>query len=56
MARISDGIDNCLKDFEDKLLIFFSKNIRYDIKQGFFHELEVVPIAHCILGIIKNTN
>ena len=53
VAGISDGIDNCLKEFEDKLLIFFSKNIRYGIKQGFFHELEVVPVAHGILGIIK---
>ncbi|WP_435050871.1 TetR/AcrR family transcriptional regulator [Desulfoscipio gibsoniae] len=53
VAGISDGIDNCLKEFEDKLLLFTSKNIQYGIKQGFFHEVEVVPIAHGIIGIIK---
>lgn len=53
VAGISDGIDNCLKEFDDKILIYFSKNIRYGIKQGSFHELEVIPIAHGILGIIK---
>jgi len=53
VAGISNGIDDCLREFEDKLLIFFSKNIRYGIKQGFFHELKVDPIAHGILGIIK---
>lgn len=53
VAGISDGIDNCLKEFDDKLLIFFGKNIQYGIKQGFFREHEVIPIAHAMLGIIK---
>lgn len=53
VAGISDGIDHCLKEFEGKLLIFFSKNIQYGINKGFFNELEVIPIANGILGIIK---
>lgn len=53
VAGISDGVDNCLKEFEDKLLMFFSKNIRYGINQGFFNEYKVDPIAHATLGMIK---
>jgi AcrR family transcriptional regulator len=53
VAGISDGIDDCLKEFENKLLIFFIKNLQYGIEQGLFHEFKVVPIAKGILGIIK---
>jgi len=50
---ISDSIDQVLKEFDDKFLDFTIKNINYGIKKGIFRELEVVPIAHGILGIIK---
>jgi len=53
VAGISEGIDECLKDFDDKLLTFTIKNIRYGIKQGAFRDLPVIPIAHSILGTIK---
>ena len=53
VAGISEGIDNCLREFEDRLLIFFSKNLRYGMKQGSFNELEIAPIAHGILGMVK---
>jgi len=50
---ISDSIDQVLKEFDDKFLDFTIKNIKYGIKKGIFRELEVIPIAHAILGIIK---
>ena len=50
---ISDSIDQVLKEFDDEFLDFTIKNIKYGIKKGIFRELEVVPIAHAILGIIK---
>lgn len=53
VAGISENIDSCLKDFDDKFLAFTIKNIEYGIKKGLFRELEVAPIAHAILGMIK---
>lgn len=50
---ISESIDKILKEFDDKFLDFTIKNITYGIKKGIFRQLEVVPIAHAILGIIK---
>lgn len=53
VAGISDGIDDCLKDFDNKFLTFAGKNIHYGIKRGIFRDLPVLPIAHSILGMIK---
>lgn len=55
VAGISDGIEDCLKDFDRKFLTFTCKNIRYGISQGVFRDLPVEPIAHSILGMIKYT-
>ena len=55
VAGISEGIDTCLKDFDNKYLAFTCKNIQYGIKRGVFRDLPVVPIAYSILGIIKYT-
>ena len=53
VAGISAGIDECLKEFDDKFLKFTGKNIQYGIKRGIFRNLPVIPIAHAILGIVK---
>lgn len=55
VAGISEGIDQCLKDFDDKYLAFTCKNIQYGIKQGVFRDLPLLPMAYSILGIIKYT-
>ena len=49
----SDTIDACLKDFEDKLIEFSTRNIEYGIREGIFQKLPVLPIAHSILAIEK---
>lgn len=53
VAGISDSIDSCIKEFDDKFLIFTTRNIEFGIKKGFFRDLKVSPIAHAMLGIIK---
>ncbi|OAT81310.1 TetR/AcrR family transcriptional regulator [Desulfotomaculum copahuensis] len=50
---ISESIDHVLSEFDARFLDFTIKNIEYGIKKGIFRKLEVVPIAHAILGIIK---
>ena len=55
VAGISEGIDDCLKNFDDKYLAFTCKNISYGIKRGVFRDLPIVPIAYSILGVIKYT-
>ncbi|MDH7479633.1 MAG: TetR/AcrR family transcriptional regulator [Syntrophomonadaceae bacterium] len=54
VAGISDGIDACLKEFDDKFVRFTAKNIRYGIKQGVFRDLPVEPIANTVLAVIKH--
>ena len=53
VAGISESIDSCIKEFDDKFLSFTSKNIEFGIKKGLFRELKVSPIAHATLGLIK---
>jgi AcrR family transcriptional regulator len=53
VSGISDSIDSCLKEFDDKFLDFTTKNIEYGIKKGIFRDLKVSPIVHGTLGIIK---
>jgi Transcriptional regulator len=51
---LSDSIDQCLKDFDDKFLIFTGKNIQYGIDKGIFRELPVGPIASSTLATINH--
>ncbi|ABI67385.1 TetR/AcrR family transcriptional regulator [Syntrophomonas wolfei] len=53
VAGSSAPIDQCLKQFEDRLLEFYSRNIEYGIKKGVFKNVPVSPIAHSILAIEK---
>jgi len=52
-AGASAPIDQCLKQFEDRLIEFYSRNIEYGIKKGVFKNIPVSPIAHAILAIEK---
>ncbi|WP_276619155.1 TetR/AcrR family transcriptional regulator [Syntrophomonas wolfei] len=53
VAGSSAPIDQCLKQFEDRLLEFYSRNIEYGIKKGIFKNIPVSPIAHSILAMEK---
>lgn len=53
VAGASDPIDQCLQQFEDRLIGFYSRNIEYGIKKGVFNSISVPPIAHSILAIEK---
>lgn len=53
VAGSSDVIDKCLKQFEDKLIEFSTRNIEYGIKKGAFNNVPVPPIAHAILAVEK---
>lgn len=53
VAGASAAIDQCLKQFEDRLIGFYSRNIEYGIKKGVFKNIPVSPIAHSILAIEK---
>ncbi|WP_061212928.1 TetR/AcrR family transcriptional regulator [Syntrophomonas wolfei] len=53
VAGSSTPIDQCLKQFEDRLLEFYSRNIEYGIKKGIFKNIPVSPIAHSILAMEK---
>lgn len=53
VAGASDPIDQCIKQFEDKLIDFYSKNIEYGIQKGVFDNVSVPPLAHAILATEK---
>jgi len=53
VAGASAPIDQCLQQFEDRLIEFSSRNIEYGIKKGVFKKVPVSPIAHSILAIEK---
>lgn len=53
VAGASEPIDQCIKAFEDKLIGFYSRNIEYGIRKGFFKLIPVAPIAHSILATEK---
>lgn len=53
VAGASEPIDQCIKQFEDKLLEFYCKNIRYGIEKGAFQEVPVLPVAHAVLAVEK---
>lgn len=50
---ISDAIDECLNEFDNKFLQFTSKNIQFGIDQGIFRDLPVLPMASATLAMIK---
>ena len=50
---VSDGIDQCLQDFDDKFLLFTSKNIQYGIKRGLFRDIPILPVVSATLAIIN---
>lgn len=53
VAGASDPIDQCIKQFEDKLIDFYSKNIEYGIHKGIFANVPVSPLANAILATEK---
>lgn len=53
VAGTSAPIDHCLKQFEDKLLAFYSRNIDYGIKKGVFANVPAAAVAHSILATEK---
>ena len=50
---ISDVIDECLNDFDNKFLQFTSKNIQFGIDKGIFRDLPILPIVSATLAMIK---
>ncbi|HWP95486.1 MAG TPA: TetR/AcrR family transcriptional regulator [Syntrophomonadaceae bacterium] len=52
-AGLSAGIDQCLKEFDDKFLLFIGKNIQYGITEGIFRDFPIMPIANATLALIK---
>lgn len=53
VAGTSEAIDNCLKQFENKLIEFYIRNIEYGINKGAFNNVSVPPVAHAILAVEK---
>lgn len=53
VAGASGRIDQCLQQFEDRLIAFYSRNLEYGIKKGVFKDIPVSPVAHSILAIEK---
>lgn len=53
VAGTSEAIDKCLKQFEDKLIESYIKNIEYGINEGVFKNVSVPPIANAILAVEK---
>ncbi|HCF51529.1 MAG TPA: TetR/AcrR family transcriptional regulator [Syntrophomonas sp.] len=52
-AGVSEAIDQCLQQFEDKLIAFYTRNIEYGIARGSFSSIPVKPVAHAILAVEK---
>jgi AcrR family transcriptional regulator len=53
VAGISEVIDNSLKQFEDKLIEFYIRNIEYGIREGIFDDVPVPPVANALLALEK---
>lgn len=52
-SGISDSIDECLNEFDNKFLQFTGRNIQFGIDKGIFRDLPVLPITSATLAIIK---
>lgn len=53
VAGTSKAIDKCLKQFEDKLIETYIRNIEYGIDNGVFKDIPVPPVANAILAAEK---
>lgn len=53
VAGASEPIDLCLKQFEDKLIGFYSGNVEFGIRKGIFRKVPVSPVAHAVLAVEK---
>lgn len=53
VAGASDPIDQCIKQFEDRLIEFYSSNIEFGIQKGIFEDVPVLPVSHSILATEK---
>lgn len=53
VGGISPAVDQCLKDFDDRYLWFVEQNIRFGVTKGYFKDMDIKPICHSILAIIK---
>jgi len=53
VGGISPAVDQCLHEFDEKYLWFVEQNIKYGVTQGNFKDLDLKPICHSILAIIK---
>jgi len=53
VAGASNPIDQCIMQFEDSLIDFYSKNIEYGIQKGVFEDIPIPPVAHAILATEK---
>jgi len=50
---LGSNVDQCLKDFDDRLIVFMSRNNQYGIDKGVFRDLPVLPIAYSTMAIIN---
>ncbi len=50
---LGGNVDQCLKDFDDRLISFMGRNNQYGIDKGVFCDLPVLPIAYSTLAIIN---
>ena len=50
---MGSNIDQCLKQFDDKFVLFISKNNQYGIDNGTFRDLPVLPLSYSTLAIIN---
>lgn len=53
VAGASEPIDQCIKQFEDRLIEFYVTNMEYGIQKGVFTDFEVLPVAHAVLATEK---
>lgn len=49
----SEIIDKCIKEFEDKLIKYYIRNVQYGIDKGAFKNVPVPPVANAILALDK---
>ncbi|MCX8124021.1 MAG: TetR/AcrR family transcriptional regulator [Spirochaetes bacterium] len=50
---LGSEIEKCINEFENTFIELSAKNIAFGIKGGVFRDVEPLPLAYSILGIIK---
>ncbi|MEQ8200580.1 MAG: TetR/AcrR family transcriptional regulator [Syntrophomonadaceae bacterium] len=50
---ISEIIDQCLQEFDDRFLAFTGRNIEYGINKGLFRDIPVTPVVSATLAMIN---